>query len=200
VTRALIIVDVQNDFCEGGALAVTGGLAVAAKIGQHLFDSRKNYMHVVATKDFHIEPGPHFAKEDEEPDYKTSWPIHCVPDTWGVEFSPGLFPFGHAFDYLDVVIYKGQYGDGYSGFQGVTTLQPQPFINQTLRQYLLENSIIELDIVGLALDFCVRATALDAKALGYKVRVLEDMTAAVGDHHKTVGELRRAGVTVETLT
>lgn len=194
--KALIIVDLQNDFCEGGALPITGGRKVATRIGEFLNSDYTvaNYERIIATKDHHVEPGPHF----------DTWPEHCVPHTWGWEFAPEGFPFGHPFDYLQMVFYKGHYGDGYSGLQGVgdprIEAMWQPGNNQTMRQFLRREGINEIDICGLAFDYCVRATAIDAVRAGFKVHVLEDLTAAVEASSTAIkslkDELHDLGVTV----
>ena len=110
MVRALIIVDVQNDFCEGGSLAVAGGAAVARGISSLLASAGHDYAHVVATKDYHIDPGSHFS---DHPDYARSWPPHCVAGTNGAEFHPDL-------DTADVeaVVRKGAHAAAYSGFEG----------------------------------------------------------------------------------
>lgn len=186
--RALIIVDVQNDFCEGGALPIGGGRDVARKIGLLLKEARTGatrggYKTVVASKDWHEDPGPHFLRDSSHPDKANGWPPHCLPHTWGSEFAPETFPNGNAFDYVSAVFYKGIFGDGYSAFQGVSdpSVQAtwQPNTNQTLRQFLRAQVVDAVDVVGLALDFCVKATALDARSWGYETRVLRNYTAAV---------------------
>lgn len=202
--KALLIVDVQNDFVEGGALPVTGGLEVARKIGELLNGpiEDEDWDCVLATKDHHIAPGPHFAKFSEKPDYKVSWPKHCVPNSWGWEFVPDAFPHAHPFDYLAGVFYKGMFGDGYSGATGV--LDPsdpkallQPGNAVTMLKKFDQLDISEVDIVGLALDHCVRATALDLAANPNiaKVRVLRDYTAAV-DKSYDGADLKAAGVEI----
>jgi nicotinamidase/pyrazinamidase len=167
VTRALIIVDVQNDFCEGGSLAVSGGAAVAAGISLVLSRAGARWDHVVATKDWHIDPGSHWS---EHPDYLDTWPVHCKVGTDGAEFHPEL-----ATDRIEAVFHKGEYKAAYSGFEGQT---PD---GATLAAWLRERDVTEVELVGIATDHCVRATALDAKAEGFATTVLLDLTAGVAE-------------------
>ena len=181
--RALIIVDVQNDFCEGGSLAVTGGSAVARGISE-LLAGAPGYDHVVATKDFHIDPGEHFS---ENPDYAASWPRHCVVGTAGAEFHPDFDPAG-----VEAVFMKGHYTAAYSGFEGTDES------GTTLADWLRQRGVDEVDVVGIATDYCVRATAADAAEAGFSTRVLLDLTAGVAAEStaKAVEDLRAVGVEV----
>lgn len=165
MTRALIIVDVQNDFCEGGSLAVTGGAAVAAGISLVLNRAGDRWDHVVATKDYHIDPGAHFS---DHPDYVDSWPAHCVVGSGGADFHPEL-----ATDRVEAVFRKGEHQAAYSGFEGRTE------DGETLAAWLRERNVTEVELVGIATDHCVRATALDAKAEGFATTVLLELTAGV---------------------
>jgi nicotinamidase/pyrazinamidase len=180
--RALIIVDVQNDFCEGGSLAVAGGSAVARGISE-LLASGAGYAHVVATKDFHIDPGEHFS---DNPDYAQSWPRHCVVGTPGADFHPEFKPAG-----VEAVFMKGHHSAAYSGFEGTDES------GTTLADWLRERGVDEVD-VGIATDYCVRATAADAAEAGFATRVLLDLTAGVAPEStaKAVEDLRAAGVEV----
>lgn len=172
--RALIIVDVQNDFCEGGSLAVTGGAALARAISDYLAEAA-DYHHVVATKDFHIDPGDHFSGT---PDYSSSWPPHCVSGTPGADFHPSLDTSA-----IEAVFYKGAYTGAYSGFEGVDE-NGTPLLN-----WLRQRGVDEVDVVGIATDHCVRQTAEDAVRNGLATRVLVDLTCGcVGRYHR-----RRAG-------
>jgi nicotinamidase/pyrazinamidase len=162
--RALLIVDVQNDFCEGGSLPVAGGAAVAEAITEHLSAHAGDYDLVVATRDYHVDPGGHFS---DTPDYRTTWPRHCLAGTAGADFHPALDT-----SRVDVVVSKGQRSAAYSGFEGTTD-------GRTLDQVLTERGVVEVDVCGLATDHCVRATALDAARLGYTVRVLAPLCAGV---------------------
>ncbi|CAN3131508.1 isochorismatase family protein [Mycobacterium sp. smrl_JER01] len=181
--RALIIVDVQNDFCEGGSLAVAGGAAVARAIND-LLATAPGYDHVVATKDFHIDPGPHFS---DHPDFVDSWPVHCVAQTAGAEFHPDLDTTP-----IEAVFKKGHYSAAYSGFEG--TLDA----GGSLAEWLRDRDVTAVDVVGIATDHCVKATAADAVAAGFTTRVLLDLTAGVSLATTTaaVGELRDAGVEI----
>src|SRR5438270_545200 len=142
--RALIIVDVQNDFCEGGSLAVAGGAAVARAISERLAADH-GYRHVVATKDFHIDPGTHFS---DHPDYAATWPPHCVAGTAGSDFHPNLDTGG-----VEAVFLKGQHAAAYSGFEGADEA------GTPLADWLHAHDVDEVDVVGIASDYCVDATA-----------------------------------------
>ncbi|MFF9144051.1 isochorismatase family protein [Streptomyces sp. NPDC055051] len=188
--RALIVVDVQNDFCEGGSLAVTGGADVAAAITELVGEAAgAAYRHVVATRDHHIDPGAHFAPDGQDPDYVSSWPRHCVAGTEGVGFHPNFAP-AVACGAVQAVFDKGAYDAAYSGFEG------QDENGQTLARWLRERDVTEVDVVGIATDHCVRATALDAAREGFRTRVLLDLTAGVarGTTERALVELREAGV------
>ncbi|BBY01221.1 pyrazinamidase PncA [Mycobacterium seoulense] len=179
--RALIIVDVQNDFCEGGSLPVTGGAAVAGAINDYLAGD-PDYQHVVATQDFHIQPGDHFS---ERPDYSSSWPPHCVAGSPGAELRPDLDT-----SRVEAVFRKGAHAAAYSGFEGVDE-------NGTpLLDWLRQRGVDEVDVVGIATDHCVRRTAQDAARAGLSTRVLVDLTAAVAAEsaENALAEMRSAGV------
>jgi nicotinamidase/pyrazinamidase len=182
MSRALLVVDVQNDFCEGGSLAVEGGAAVAAATSAYVANS--DYDHVVASRDAHHDPGSHFAAE---PDFVESWPAHCRVGTPGVEFHP-------AFDTqrVEAVFDKGAYTAAYSAFEGSTA------DGVTLAEWLREQQVTELDVVGIATDYCVRASALDATREGLTTRVLLDLTAGVDPTTtaEALDELSAAGVTL----
>ena len=181
--RALIIVDVQNDFCEGGSLAVTGGATVARAVGALLVGDH-GYDHVVATKDYHIDPGQHFS---DNPDFALSWPPHCVVGTSGCEFHPDLNTSG-----IEAVFRKGQYSGAYSGFEGADE-DGTPLLN-----WLRGRGVDEVDVVGLTTDYCVHATAADAAKSGLSTRVLVDLTAGVSPESTSTAldDLRSAGVEV----
>jgi nicotinamidase/pyrazinamidase len=182
MTRALIVVDVQNDFCEGGSLAVAGGAAVAAAISAHI--PTAGYDHVVATRDHHIDPGAHFA---EHPDFLETWPAHCVVGTDGVELHAALDRTP-----LEAVFDKGEHQAAYSGFEGFADGVP-------LADWLRERGVDAVDVVGLATDHCVRATALDAVGNGFATRVLLPLTAGVtdGTTDAAIEEMRGAGVDLQ---
>ncbi|GGS60169.1 amidase [Planobispora rosea] len=180
MATALIIVDVQNDFCEGGSLAVNGGAEVAAAISRHV--ASHGYDHVVATRDYHIDPGDHFAAE---PDFVLSWPAHCVAGTPGAEFHPA-FDTGR----VEEVFSKGAHSAAYSGFEGSS---PD---GTGLGEWLAARGVHAVDVVGIATDHCVRATALDAVQNGLAVRVPLDLTAGVAREttEAALAELDSAGV------
>ncbi|GGV62447.1 nicotinamidase [Streptomyces massasporeus] len=185
--RALIVVDVQNDFCEGGSLAVSGGADVAAAVTELIGQAAgSGYQHVVATRDHHIAPGGHFSTN---PDYARSWPAHCVAGTEGVGFHPNFAP-AVASGSIDAVFDKGAYSAAYSGFEGADE-------NGTpLADWLRSRDVTEVDVVGIATDHCVRATALDAAREGFRTQVLLDLTAGVAQEstERALEELRAAGV------
>jgi len=164
MARALLVVDVQNDFCEGGSLAVVGGAAVARAISDRL--DIGDYDHAVATRDHHIDPGGHFSKA---PDYIDTWPAHCVAGTRGAELHPDLDRTN-----LELVFDKGEYAAAYSGFEGITDQDGRPLLD-----WLRAHHIDSVEIVGIATDHCVRATALDAVAGGLTTAVRLDLTAGV---------------------
>ncbi|WP_037907090.1 isochorismatase family protein [Actinacidiphila yeochonensis] len=184
--RALIVIDVQNDFCEGGSLAVPGGADVAAAITDLIGESAGSYRHVVATRDHHIDPGSHFS---DTPDYATSWPPHCVAGTEGVGFHPNFAPVV-ASGAIEAVFDKGAYTAAYSGFEGADEN------GLRLADWLRARDVREVDVVGIATDHCVRATALDAAREGFATRVLLELTAGVSaaTTELALGQLREAGV------
>lgn len=184
--RALVVVDVQNDFCEGGSLAVAGGAGVAAAITAYLSDD-PGYDIVVATRDAHIDPGDHFA---QNPDYVDTWPAHCVVGTTGQEFHDDL-----GFRDFDAIFDKGAYSAAYSGFEGASQ-QGEP-----LAQYLRTRGVSDVDVCGIATDHCVRATALDSAGEGFFTTVLLDLTAAVTPDElaTTFDAWARAGVATSTV-
>ena len=178
---ALIVVDVQRDFCEGGSLAVPGGAAVARRISDLLHGDHP-YDHVVATRDHHIDPGGHFSAT---PDFVDSWPRHCEVGTPGVEFHDAL-----TFRDFDAVFDKGEYAAAYSGFEGTNA------DGARLADWLQARGVEQVDVCGIATDYCVRATALDAARSGLPTTVLLDLTAAVAPERldATLADLAAAGV------
>jgi nicotinamidase/pyrazinamidase len=187
--RALIVVDVQNDFCEGGSLAVAGGADVAAAITEQIGQSAGDYRHVVATRDHHIDPGDHFARPPAVPDYVHTWPVHCAAGTEGVGFHPNFAP-AVASGAIDAVFDKGGYAGAYSGFEGLDEN------GVGLGDWLRQHGITDVRVVGLATDHCVRATALDAAREGFVTEVALDLTAgvAVETTAAALEEMRAAGV------
>jgi nicotinamidase/pyrazinamidase len=182
VANALIIVDVQNDFCEGGSLAVAGGAAVAAAITARV--QAGGYDHVVATRDFHLDPGAHFSSS---PDFVDSWPPHCLADSPGASFHPALDVGG-----IEAVFSKGAHAAAYSGFEGAA---PD---GTGLADWLVTRDVSTVDVVGIATDHCVRATAVDAARAGFATTVLLDLTAGVAETTvaAALSELTASGVTL----
>lgn len=169
MARALLVIDVQNDFCEGGVMACQGGAAVAKKISDYL--ERQDYDVVFASRDWHDAVGTnsgHFAEPGQQPNLVTNWPVHCVANTPGAEYHPNLDT-----GKIDIDIYKGQGQNGYSIFEGVDKDGTQ------FETLLAEKNISEVDVVGIATDYCVLASSLDANKAGYKVRVISSLTAGV---------------------
>jgi nicotinamidase/pyrazinamidase len=190
---ALVIVDVQNDFCEGGSLAVAGGAAVAADVARHVRESRGDYDLVVATRDYHEDPGEHFATK---PDFVDTWPAHCVVGTPGAALCAPISTLVSE-KLVQSVVDKGRRTAAYSGFEALDA------DGRPLLDILEEAGIDSLDICGLATDYCVRATALDARKHEFPVRVLVNLCAAVNNESgqvaleamKSAGcELTAAGV------
>lgn len=186
--RALIVVDVQNDFCEGGSLAVPGGAEVAAAITDLVAEGAAGYAHVVATRDNHLDPGAHFS---DSPDYVDSWPPHCVAGTEGVGFHPNFAPSVTS-GAIEAVFEKGAHAAAYSGFEGHDENGVE------LAAWLRSRDVSEVDVVGIATDHCIRATALDAAREGFRTRVLLDLTAGVAKEttERALEQLRAAGVTL----
>ncbi|WP_072687767.1 isochorismatase family protein [Rhodococcus marinonascens] len=179
-SRALLLVDVQNDFCEGGSLAVDGGSSVAAAISRFLQSCE--YDAVAATIDHHIDPGDHFS---DEPNYVDSWPEHCISGTPGAAFHPALER-----SRIESVFSKGEFSAAYSGFEGKDSN------GQSLENWLRAAGIIEVDIVGIATDHCVLATALDAAGAGFPTRVILPLTVGVSPTtvEAAMTRMRAAGV------
>lgn len=186
VRRALLVVDVQPTFCEGGALAVAGGNAVAGAIAAYAAAHRDRYDAVVTTQDWHIDPGPHFSAA---PDYVDTWPPHGVAGTAEAELHPALAEL-----HPDASVRKGAYAAAYSGFEGT---DPH---GRTLETVLREAGIEAVDVVGIAESHCVKATALDARSLGLATRVLTDLTVPVTPEQGVTArtELAAAGVRMVT--
>jgi nicotinamidase/pyrazinamidase len=187
MTRALFIIDVQNDFTEGGALAVEGGAAVAAGITEYLRKNPGRYDHVFASRDWHNaddDNGGHFAT-GAPPDFRTTWPVHCVADTQGAEYHPNLDTAP-----IEVHVRKGQGVPAYSIFEGTTD------DGKTVSDKLDDLGVLDIDVVGLATDHCVRASALHAVEHGRHVRVLTDLVAGVAPESTDAAliELGHAGV------
>jgi nicotinamidase/pyrazinamidase len=168
MTRALVVVDVQNDFCEGGSLPINGGARVAAGISAILSDTDTPWDHVVATKDYHIDPGTHFS---HHPNFVDTWPVHCAVGSAGADFHPELDT-----ERIEAVFTKGEHTAAYSGFEARTHVDGQPV---RLGDWLRAHHVTVVDLVGLATDHCVLATALDARREGFATTVLLGLTAGV---------------------
>lgn len=186
MTRALFIVDVQNDFTEGGALGVNGGSAVAAGVTRLLAEHPERYDHVFASRDWHNaddDNGGHFAT-DAEPDFVNTWPKHCVAGTSGAEYHPALDASA-----VTLHVRKGQGVPAYSIFEGTTD------DGSAVSDKLDELGVLDVDVVGIATDYCVRASALDAIGAGRKVRILTDLVAGVAPEstEAALAELGHAG-------
>ena len=185
--RALFIIDVQNDFTEGGALGVAGGAAVAAGISRYLAQHPNRYDQVFASRDWHDadnDNGGHFATTDA-PDFVTTWPVHCVAGTTGADYHPALDT-----SVVTVHVRKGQGRPAYSIFEGVTDT------GESVPQTLDDLGIDEVDVVGIATDYCVLASALDTVAAGRTVRVLDDLVAGVDPASSALALTRLAAVGV----
>jgi nicotinamidase/pyrazinamidase len=168
--RALIIVDVQNDFCEGGSLAVAGGSEVARGVSRYLTARNTpgeagGYAHVVASRDYHRDPGGHFSPH---PDFAASWPPHCVIGTPGADFHPDLDT-----SQIEAIFSKGEHEAAYSAFEGADGA------GTDLASWLRQRGVTAVDVVGIATDYCVRATAIDAAREDFTSRVLLGLTAGV---------------------
>ena len=190
MSTALLVVDVQNDFCEGGSLAVAGGTAVAERISKLL--SHDDHDFIVATRDHHVDPGAHFSAE---PDFIDSWPPHCVAGTTGAGFAPGLDTSRFA-----AVFYKGARQAAYSGFEGRT--DPGQASGQGLADWLRAHHVTDVEVVGIATDYCVAATAIDSARHGFSTSVLLDLTAGVSPATTAdaITRMQEAGIEVVGAT
>jgi nicotinamidase/pyrazinamidase len=190
MSKALFVIDVQNDFCEGGALACQGGAHVASSITNYLKGNKSRYETVIASRDWHTPNsanGGHFPAAGTDPDFVNTWPLHCVAGTTGAEYHPNL-----DLALIDIHIKKGQDQPGYSIFEGVTDS------GEKIQDLLTRLRITEVDVVGIATDYCVRASSLDAKKFGLDVRVITSLTAGVAaaSTETAIDELVDAGVAV----
>ena len=189
-TTALVVVDLQNDFADpAGGLSVRGGDAIVATVNRETAMAARAGAVVVFTQDWHPEITPHFAKDGG------IWPVHCVADSWGAALHPDVVVPDGA-----LVVRKGTNGeDGYSGF---TMRDPvsEATVPTELEGLLRARGVEDVVVVGLATDYCVKATALDAARLGFRTSLLTDAIAAVdlqpGDGERAIEELRLAGVTL----
>lgn len=173
MTNAIIVVDVQNDFVEGGSLAVAGGTALAHRIAEKLdTDFRENFDHIVFTQDWHIDPGAHFS---DTPDFVDSWPVHCVAETNGAALVPVLANAVNDSDNSFINVHKGMNEAAYSGFEGVTD------DGSTLTDVLHNLNVTDVTVIGIATEHCVKSTAIDSANAGFNTTVLTDFTVGIND-------------------
>lgn len=200
--RALIIVDVQPTFCEGGELGVEGGNDVAAKIADYVAQHRHEYSYLATTQDWHIEPGQHFSAT---PDFVDTWPKHGVAGTPNAELHPLIAAL-----HIEHHFKKGQYEAAYSGFQGIEDIAgPQipsreefarmSQAGHTLSMELDAHGVSDVDVVGIAESHCVKETALDAQKFGLRVRVFTDLTVPVSQElgEQARKEMNNAGINLQ---
>lgn len=201
MSKALIIVDVQPTFCEGGELGVEGGNAVAERIAEYVETHRNEYSYVATTQDWHVEPGRHWS---DDPDYVDTWPVHGKAGTANAGLHPAIaaLGIGHHFK-------KGQYLPSYSGFEGLEDntdriptreeVAADLTAGRTLANALEAAGITRVDVVGLAESHCVKETALDARKLGYETHVIEELTEPVSEELGVDArrQMREAGVVLD---
>lgn len=192
---ALGVIDVENDFCEGGSLAVEGGAELAGRIRRWIESEPRRWAARFASADRHpagLED--HFAPEGSDPDYATTWPSHCVAGTWGSELHPNLLAGTNQSALFDVLVEKGQHSAAYSAFEG-TTPDGDP-----LADWLRARAIDGIELTGIATDYCVRATALDALREGFRVRLVQDLCVGIAPEtiRAALAELADAGAEIVT--
>jgi nicotinamidase/pyrazinamidase len=182
--KAIIVVDPQPDFFEGGPLPVTGATRTAQEIAEYLRARGDDYALKVVTQDWHVDPGDHWS---EHPNYVTTWPVHCAANSEGAQVHAALGD-----EAWDVVIHKGLHEGAYSGFEGESQN------GTTLDEVLKAAGVDDVTVVGFATDHCVKATALDARALGFDVRVLLGLCAGVDPEStgEAITAMKNAGVTI----
>ena len=190
MTKALLIIDVQNDFCEGGSLACAGGAQAAADITTYLKDAAGGYDFVIASRDWHDadnDNGGHFVQSGASPDFVNTWPVHCVAGSAGGEYHPNLDT-----STINFHIQKGQGKPAYSIFEGTT---PD---GEKLDVLLARLGVSDVDVAGIATDYCVMASALDANAAGFNVTILSELCAGVAPESSAaaLNTLARAGITI----
>ena len=187
MSRALVLVDVQNDFCEGGSWAVVGGADVARRISEYVEAHHEEYSVIVATADWHDDPGAHFSAD---PDFVDTWPAHCRIGSDGALFHPAA---EKAFEHVEAIFRKGHHSAAYSGFEGFTVEADH---RATLAEWLRDRAVEQVDVVGIATDHCVRATALDSADEGFETTVLLELTAGVAREttERALAELKAAEV------
>ena len=201
MTKALIVVDVQPTFCEGGELGVAGGNAVAERIARYVAEHRSEYAYIATTQDWHVDPGTHWS---DQPDFVDTWPVHGKAGTPNAQLHPAIaaLRIEHHFK-------KGQYSPSYSGFEGyedntdriATRAQAVDDARNamTLAGALDAAEVTRIDVVGLAESHCVKETALDAKRLGYEVHVIERLAEPVSEELGVAArrQMREAGVILD---
>jgi nicotinamidase/pyrazinamidase len=182
---AIIVVDPQPDFFEGGSLPIPGATAASYRIAAFLHERHADFDLTIVTQDWHLNPGDHWSSE---PDFVSTWPVHCAANTLGAEIHESL-----ADVHWDAVIHKGMHEAAFSGFDG------EGFDGATLNEVLSSSNIHNVTVVGFATDYCVRATALDARALGMNVRVKLDLCAGVdpATTASAIAEMLSVGIEVE---
>lgn len=190
MAKALLVIDVQVDFCEGGALGCDGGSAVARGITDYLKVAKSSYDFVIASRDWHTPNDPnggHFPPSDQAPDYVTNWPLHCIAGEAGAEYHPNLDT-----SLIDIHIKKGQGSHGYSIFDGTAE------DGEKFESLIARLGVQSVDVVGIATDYCVRASSLDAIKAGLAVRVITSLTAGVdrGSTEAAIDEMVDLGVSV----
>lgn len=188
MSKALVVVDVQRDVCEGGSLAVQGGNRIAGEIATYLMDHGSDYDLVIATRDWHDPDSDNNGHISDSPDFVDTWPPHCVAGTEGAGFHPELWPIGER--YPDDEVRKGQGVPAYSGFEGTNAA------GKTLLTILRDARVTDVDVVGLAFDYCVKATAIDAARVGFRTRVLRNLTAAIHDDGAADSEMQSVNITI----
>lgn len=201
MSKALIIVDVQPTFCEGGELGVEGGNAVAERIAEYVETHRNEYSYVATTQDWHVEPGRHWS---DDPDYVDTWPVHGKAGTANAGLHPAIAVLG-----IEHHFKKGQYSPSYSGFEGLEDntdriptreeVAADLTAGRTLANALESAGITRVDVVGLAESHCVKETALDARKLGYETHVIEELTEPVSEELGVDArrQMREAGVVLD---
>jgi len=206
MTRALLIVDDQPTFCEGGGLPVEGGNAVSERIADYVVAHAGEYDEVVASQDWHIDPGDHWAPEGTEPNFVTTWTRHGQAGTAEAELHPALQAVlsgdGAGGPRLTALVRKGMHAAAYSAFEGVVVDDPDVLdpTGPALTDWLRSRDVTDVDVMGLATDHCVRMSALDAAAAGFTVRVLTDLAAGVAPDTTAAAldEMAAAGVDLTT--
>ena len=201
MAKALIVVDVQPTFCEGGELGVEGGNAVAERIAEYVETHRNEYSYVATTQDWHVEPGRHWS---DDPDYVDTWPVHGKAGTANAELHPAIAALN-----IEHHFKKGQYSPSYSGFEGLEDntdriptreeVAADLTAGRTLANALEAAGITRVDVVGLAESHCVKETALDARKLGYETHVIEELTEPVSEELGVDArrQMREAGVILD---